>query len=550
MRIVEYTSAEIQDALDSLRKLYDEVRLVDPEECRVLEFTPEGRLKYGERCYAVWGGERRCENCASFQAVRSGNTRRKLEYLGGEARSVEAVPVRLCLEDGDVEDCAMEMIRCQALNVLPDDTRPEENHDRDRDSLTMLYRQETLYQHMRERLMTDQETSFLIITGCLYHFPLVRSLFGAGRSNAVLLEMSRCLRACCFNGEVYGRLQDDHFAVMAEKDRFDEDMFLETLGQVEDTSVSPLESLRVHLGLYEVQDRELPLSVMLDHADLALESLSSVPHRASARFTRDMLRTRLEEQRIITEFEENLRNGRYRIYLQPQVDALGRIHGAEALVRWIQEDGSVVLPGHFLPVLERSELISHLDTRIWEQAVQQLAAWKHTPLEALHLSVNIDPRDFYYMDVTQVLTELCRAYGVEQSRLRVEITETALVQDVSQGKRVEELQSSGFSVEIDDFGKGSSSLSMLKDVRASRLKIDMGFLHGEQNLHRSVVILNSVIRMARELDMDVICEGVETAEQLNRLIAMGCEQFQGFYFSRPIPVNDFESLYRKQQTGA
>ena len=155
----------------------------------------------------------------------------------------------------------------------------------------------------------------------------------------------------------------------------------------------------------------------------------------------------------------------------------------------------------------------------------------------------MDPTDFYHIDVPKVLMELCGKYGVPTARLRVEITETALIEDVQrQNEMVERLHRAGFLVEIDDFGKGYSSLTLLKDIHADVLKIDMGFLQNTEYRQRSRVILNSVIGMANELNMGVITEGVETLEQAKSLTAMGCHNFQGFFYSRPVPVKDFEAL--------
>jgi EAL domain-containing protein (putative c-di-GMP-specific phosphodiesterase class I) len=176
-------------------------------------------------------------------------------------------------------------------------------------------------------------------------------------------------------------------------------------------------------------------------------------------------------------------------------------------------------------------------------AAELLHRWKGTPLQDLYVSINVDPSDFYYFDVPEHLKGLCEKYGLDTHKLRVEITETALVDDAERQSRiVETLHDAGFIVEIDDFGKGSSSLSMLKDIHADVLKIDMGFIRGKSNLYRSRIILASVIDMAEQLEMGVITEGVETREQVDRLSDMGCENFQGFFFSRPIPVEDFETV--------
>ena len=140
---------------------------------------------------------------------------------------------------------------------------------------------------------------------------------------------------------------------------------------------------------------------------------------------------------------------------------------------------------------------------------------------------------------------LIRKYDIDPGLLDIEITETAVTSDVNKcAKLILELQKSGFRVEIDDFGSGYSSLNMLKDINADVLKIDMGFLRKTENQKRALVILNYTIDMAHELGMKVVTEGVETKDQLDYLVEMGCELFQGFYFDKPMPVSDFEAKYK------
>ena len=162
----------------------------------------------------------------------------------------------------------------------------------------------------------------------------------------------------------------------------------------------------------------------------------------------------------------------------------------------------------------------------------------------LTISVNLSAKDFYSIDVYRLLTELVDKYGVDSRKLRLEITETALLDEPEKTDEVvSRLQEKDFLVEIDDFGKGHSSLSLLKDIRADVLKIDMSLLREIEKKQRSRIILESVISMANSLGMEVTTEGVETEQQLRSLTAMGCEHFQGFYFSQPIPVEEFEMRY-------
>jgi EAL domain-containing protein (putative c-di-GMP-specific phosphodiesterase class I) len=256
-----------------------------------------------------------------------------------------------------------------------------------------------------------------------------------------------------------------------------------------------------------------------------------------------MLRKSLFEQQIISGFEEALRGEQFRLYLQPLVGDGGTVYGAEALVRWRKPDGTLIMPGDFIETLEQAGLIHELDKYIWEQAVKRLALWKQSPRANLSISVNMSAKDFYSLDVYSALTELTARYGVDNRMLRLEITETALLEDPDTGNAVvSRLRNAGFLVEIDDFGKGYSSLSLLKDIQADVLKIDMGFLREITDRERSRVILRFVIDLAGSLGMDVITEGVETQQQLEALVAMGCRSFQGYYFSRPVPLEDFESM--------
>lgn len=232
------------------------------------------------------------------------------------------------------------------------------------------------------------------------------------------------------------------------------------------------------------------------------------------------------------------------MYLQPLVDRTGTVVGAEALARWQRPDGTMVMPADFIETLENSGLIHRLDMYIWELAVKQLSEWKDTERSRLTISVNMSARDFYSIEVYDVLTKLTEKYGVDSSRLRLEITETALLVEPEKSNDViSRLRGKGFLVEVDDFGKGYSSLSMLKNIQADVLKIDMNFLREIKDRERSRIILQSVISLAESLGMDVITEGVETESQLKELSEMGCSHFQGYYFSKPIPVEEFEMKY-------
>ena len=542
----EYSVTEINGVMERLRQTYDLVQLVDVEECRVLEVQPDGAIRYGRECFRIWNRNMRCANCSGYQACMTHHDMDKVEHMQGERQEAHSIPLYLQMLNGELELCVLDCIKLCGPEESDEDDMANDNADyiSTHDVLTRLYTQEKLFREIRRQLLADPDEPYLVVMGNIRNFRLVNKLYGIEGGNRILVGIADLLRAKCTHEEVYGRYRDDRFVLLVRRDKFNEAAFAGHLQQAAGLVQSPVYSISIQLGIYAVDDVNMPVATMLDHADLALSAIRNARKRQISWYEPGMMERKMKDQHIIEDFEEALQNGDFQIFLQPQVLEDGRIIGAEALVRWMR-GGRVMPPMDFLGVLHQSELLSHLDAFVWEQAAALLGRWKGTPLETLYVSINVDPSDFYYFDVPELLKGLCEKYGVDTRKLRVEITETALVEDVERQSRiVEQLHAAGFIVEIDDFGKGSSSLSMLKDIHADVLKIDMGFIRGNTNRDRSRVILSSVIDMAGQLEMDVITEGVETRGQVDGLCRMGCRKFQGFYYSRPVPVPDFEIVAR------
>ena len=220
----------------------------------------------------------------------------------------------------------------------------------------------------------------------------------------------------------------------------------------------------------------------------------------------------------------------------------GKIIGSEALVRWIHPEEGFLPPIKFIPVFERNGMIAEVDKYIWRCACEILASWTGDRSN-LFISINISPKDFYFMDVYSEITALVKEYGIEPSRLRVEITESVMMTDIENRIAIlNNFRESGFIVEMDDFGSGYSSLNQLKDMPLDGLKIDMKFLSSATNNERSETILRHVVKMSKELGLFSLTEGVETKEQYKMLNEMGCNLFQGYYFAKPIPLDEFEKL--------
>lgn len=244
-------------------------------------------------------------------------------------------------------------------------------------------------------------------------------------------------------------------------------------------------------------------------------------------------------------------SGEIEVWMQPQLNYLtGEIIGAEALCRWNHAEVGAISPGEFVPVLERSGRISELDRYVWEVACEAAHFWQQeTGTDPLPFSVNVSRKEILDPDLPDHFIKLQERYQLPPRTLHLEVTETAYTADpAALVAAVTELRDRGFVIEMDDFGRGYSSLNMLRNLPVDVLKLDMGFLHGRDGSASDGVILQSVIRMAHGLGLPVIAEGVETLEQADTLKTMGCRFMQGYYFSRPMPVDQFHAMLNRSKT--
>jgi EAL domain-containing protein (putative c-di-GMP-specific phosphodiesterase class I) len=252
-------------------------------------------------------------------------------------------------------------------------------------------------------------------------------------------------------------------------------------------------------------------------------------------------------QKISTELSDAIKQRQIVPYLQPIVDNEGVIIGAEALVRWIHPKEGFLPPFTFIPIFEKNGMIADVDKYIWRCACEILSSWTDEKAK-LFISVNISPKDFYFMDVYAEIKNLVDEFGIAPARLRIEITETVMMTDAESRMAIlSKFRDSGFIVEMDDFGSGYSSLNQLKDMPLDVLKIDMKFLSKAQDNNKAETILRNILRLSNDLGLFSLTEGVETKDQYKKLNEMGCNLFQGYYFAKPMPVTDYEKLLGTQQ---
>ncbi|WP_270297203.1 EAL domain-containing protein [Eggerthella sinensis] len=298
----------------------------------------------------------------------------------------------------------------------------------------------------------------------------------------------------------------------------------------------------VRAGVYRVEDPAAPVSLMCDRAVIAQRTVKGSYFDRVATYDPGMRAALIREREVVAGIEAALRDDCIELFLQPKCNMrTGKIVGAEALARWRHPERGIVAPGEFIPLLERNGLVRSLDLRVWEKSAAWIRSLIDQGIRPVPVSVNVSRADIYLMDVSAELHALVERYGIDPSLIEVEITESAYSERPDRiVAAFDALAERGFTVLMDDFGSGYSSLNMLKDINVDVLKIDMRFL--DRDDRRSKDIMESVIRMARWLDLPVIAEGVETREQVNFLLDVGCSYAQGYYYARPMEVAAFEGM--------
>ena len=435
------------------------------------------------------------------------------------------------------------LVVCQHVVIMKD---RKMQHQMGHDELTDVCNWEHLLQKAEVLYRTD--TPRYIIYSDIAEFKLINELFGRETGNRILQKQAEQMKRYASEGCVYGRLGEDHFIFIVEQDKFSEDILHACRQELQKQLSDSVYNIQVYYGIYPAEHFREPLASMCDKASLAVDAIKGDRQQFISYYSEQMLAQALSCKTVLDEFDAALKAGEFQIYLQPQIEVnTGKIYGAEALVRRIKADGSLVSPGDFIPIYEKSGLISRLDLYIWEQAAKQISDWKKQGVN-MRISVNISPRDFYYFEIHKIFADLVKRYDISPEYLNIEITETTIMSDVPNVRQeIQKLQQSGFIVEMDDFGSGYSSLNTLKDIDVDILKIDMGFIRETSNGEKAKIILDAIVKMAKKLQMPVITEGVETEEQVHTLTKMGCDMFQGYYFSKPISVADFEDAYLDKQ---
>ena len=419
------------------------------------------------------------------------------------------------------------------------------------DNLTGLWNKQTFCREAGKYFQSHPGQEFVLSLWDIDRFKVFNETFGPTAGDRLIANLGKALSAAeqeihfsslIMQGHDYG----DHFLACWQANTFNEkalhDYVLQKLGQLH-----PNYNFTVRLGLFLVQDAHVSVALMCDRALLALRSTKDNYEKHWAWYDDFMRRQIIEEANLTDDMHIALQEGQFLPYFQPQYNyKTGRMIGVEALARWQHPTKGLLLPAQFIPIFEKNGFIYELDRYMWEASCKYLRRWLDLGLAVPSVSVNVSRTDLYRHDLQTTFKNLVSQYGLQPGMLRLEITESAYMDNPEQlVNTVSVLQQAGFLVDMDDFGSGFSSLNMLKQLPVDLLKLDMRFIANAVENERSANILTSVVHMTGELSLPVLAEGVETFAQADYLDGIGCPYMQGYLFAKPMAPGLLEDLLRK-----
>ena len=381
------------------------------------------------------------------------------------------------------------------------------------------------------------------------NFKYINDFYGYDTGDKLLKYWAKVIADLHGPDEPFARISADHFTCLRHyKTQKDLETYFQTIVHyLENFEALSCQQFKVELvaGIYCIETTEDVMSVeeMLDRANIAQKSVKSESGSRYAFYTDEMRDRFIYERKLEAQMEKALQDGAFNVYLQAQVDIQknNSIIGAEALVRWKESGQEVITPGRFIPLFEKNGFIMRLDHYIFEKVCQYVSQLQAQGKQLHRISVNVSRITMMRPNFAELYDEIKCRYSIPDGMLELECTESVFAENYQLfAKIIEDLRHRGFSCAMDDFGTGYSSLTLLKDLPIDVLKLDMMFFRQGDSPQRDTAILRNVISMAKDLNMRVIAEGVETYQQVDLLKSIGCDCVQGFVFSPPIPIEDFD----------
>lgn len=408
------------------------------------------------------------------------------------------------------------------------------------DYLTGLPNRRGLYDYYNS-LLKDHRIHAMFID--IDNFKRVNDIYGHSMGDELLVRIAELIRN---NADGFtSRIGGDEYVVLCDAFVSREEIKQRAENMLREMSEIPfrkdiLSLISLSIGIVLDQSTDQRLDDILNKCDSAMYEAKYSGKNCYVFYTEHDHTVEISHN-IESEMEDALEDHDFKIYLQPKVNMItNEIYGAEALTRWIHPHDGTRMPTIFIPLFEKNGFVAKLDMYNFEEVCRLKSTWKGKEYAHLPISVNMSRLHLYNKFFPDQLTEITDRYGVNPRELELEITENVFIKDKNELiEMVNRLEERGFQMSIDDFGSGYSALNMLKDIPVNTIKIDKEFLKTSSNNNRGKKVIRNVIAMCLDLKLDVVTEGVETKDQVKFLLACGCSIAQGFYYSKPLPVDEF-----------
>ena len=420
----------------------------------------------------------------------------------------------------------------------------------ERDTLTGLLNREYFYIYAEQFDQRHPDVDMDAVIFSIHGFRMISERYGKLHADELLCAMAAELRKLARRvGGIVCRREADTFLLYCPH-REDYRELVEKLTEALNPDENSEAQIRVHTGVYEHADRSQELERRFEHAHSAVQNIRGSATISVAYYDRALHEKELFHAQLAAEFHAAIREEQFLVFFQPKFNIRPHrpvLASAEALVRWRHPQRGMISPGVFIPVFEGNGLIQELDHYVWRKTAAQIRDWKQRFGFSMPISVNVSRIDMFNPALVDTFRGILAEYGLQPGELLLEITESAYTEDSADIiKTVNQLRDCGFRIEMDDFGSGYSSLNMISSLPIDALKLDMQFIRDAFREGRDTRLIEVIIEIAEYLGVPVIAEGVETEEQLLTLKAIGCQLVQGYYFSKPVPAQDFERFLAEE----
>lgn len=416
-----------------------------------------------------------------------------------------------------------------------------------RDGLTGLLN-ERGFEIWANEILRRSDRPYYIVCYDVNNFAVYNNLMGLDGGNDVLKTLASVSLSSKQDKEICARLYADEFVCLLTADSIDG--LFQKIYQVNSRFRDKADGhnhILISYGVFEITDKAMPVRQMVDCAKTAKKAVKGNYNQFIGIYTEEMKLLKTEERQLIFRMEDALENGEFYAVYQPKFGAKTRsVVSCEALVRW-RYDGRVITPDKFIGLFEENGFILKLDIYMFELVCKTLREFIRGGIAPVPVAVNFSQIHIYEPDFPERLMEIITRYQIPPSYIEIEFTETAMSSDVALSvQTIQQLKRRGFTVAMDDFGSGYSSLTLLRSLPVDVVKLDRGFLAGNETDERGKCVIRSVIKLSKQLKFETVAEGVETKEQMELCIGYGCDIMQGYYFSKPLPEEEFKALLKNK----